>query len=75
MKKLSRLTVHFSLLIAFIVGSVAYWGSLGILAFFIWTLAIGYTILYRLYRATTVFFKVLLSSPTKVSKTAKSSTW
>lgn len=65
MKYLSKLLFHISLVIAFFVGSVAYWSALGILALFIWSIAILYSVIYRLIKASTAFFQVLLTNPVK----------
>ncbi len=74
MNKLSTTLLQIALLIAFIVGSAAYWITLGIVAACIWIVAIIYTVLYRLYRAFRAFFYVLLTDP-KNSKSRKSITW
>lgn len=75
MKYLSTIIFHTSLIAAFLVGSIAYWGALGMVALFIWAVALLYTVLYRLSKATVAFFQVLLTNPAKNSKSAKSASW
>jgi hypothetical protein len=62
------------LIIAFIVGSAAYWSALGIVALFIWLTGLTYAGMFRLYKAFLAFFQVLVTNQ-RSTKNRKSVSW
>lgn len=74
MKRLAKIAFQSTLIVAFVVGSLAYWAALGILAASIWIMALLYAGIFRVATAFQAFI-VVLFSPSPKTKAAKSNFW